>query len=413
MKVDSSLCVKCKGVRLLCGRPTCPILARFRHAKSISAIGKELCGASPPEVLVGSRFWPKVFVGPLLSTASPEEAQLFGDPEHLFGKSIEEVIGLRSRLVRSVLRVDVRRTAHAGNRLLEAVREVGLSQVGIEAEAKFSKPPKPVLRFDGILAPAGPSGRVEELRVVGNPKVPRVVERLVGDTNAKALDAVWELYKRGVSVYYISRLLSIGLLGKMRRRVLVPSRWAITATDSMVSRWLANRLRDFPELSEVWLYISEYAGNHYVVLLAPSPLSFELVEIWLPRSVWTAEAAQAFIESDCEDWRGKTLFSQLGGGYYAVKLPVYEFLYSIKRQAFAFAIREVTPNYWAPLGSWKIREALRRAFSLPPKKFSTVEEALREVAKAIDTPFDQWFPKARMLRRFLTQKRLDEFSAAE
>jgi hypothetical protein len=119
---------------------------------------------------------------------------------------------------------------------------------------------------------------------------------------------------------------------------------------------------------------------------------------------------EAFVESDCETWKGRSRFSETGGGYYAMKLPAYEYLHKIKRQAFVFAVREVTPEYYAPLGSWKIREALRDAFRSQPKKFGTVEEALRSMTSRIRMPFNQWIRKARLLRSFLTQSKLREFA---
>ncbi len=366
-------------------------------------------GATPPEVLIGDRTWPTVTLGPLLTTEREAgRVRRLSDPTLLYGKPLSEVIALRSRLIRSMFRIGIR-TARKPERLLEITRELGTSSEPIDAEAKFKKPPKPILRFDGILAPAGPRATVIDLKVVGNPIVPKQVDSIVSDTDLRAAMAVLELYDHGTSTYYISRLLSIGLLGRPKDRLLVPSRWSITATDAAISARLKERIVEFDELGEILLFSQEYIGNRYEILLLPSSFAFELIEIVHPGCVYTPSAQKAYVFSDYETWRRKTAFSHMGGGYYAIRLPICEYLYRIRRQAFAFVIREVTPEYYAPVGSWKIREALRAVFRERPKRFGAIEEALRDMASRISLPAERWFEKAKHLRAHIAQMRIEAF----
>ena len=59
---------------------------------------------------------------------------------------------------------------------------------------------------------------------------------MVEDRDASAAVALVELYSSGISLDHISRLLSLGLLGKKRK--LVPTRWSITASDDMIGKEL-------------------------------------------------------------------------------------------------------------------------------------------------------------------------------
>jgi hypothetical protein len=410
MRINARLCIRCRGIRSLCKRPTCPILTRFKFQVAIAEKLSEatLLGATPPEVLVGSKLWPKVTIGPLLTPFRNEDARKLGDPMLLYGKSLDEIVALRSQLVRSVFRLHVKR-ARKPSRLLDLTREMGIAGDPVDAEALFDKPPKPRLRFDDVLAPSGMSGRLSDLKIVGNVSAPRKVESLVNDYDVKVSTAMQELYRANISNYYIARLLSVGVLGVAKDRLIVPSRWSITATDSVLSNYLAKKIVDFDELGEVQVFSQTYVGNRYEILLAPGPLSYEMVEIWLPDSVYMPKANFVFIGSDHETWRGKRVFSKAGGGYYAMKLPVYEYLYKIKRQAFAFALREVTPDYYITIGSWKMREALRSGFKQPPKTFGSVVEALKDISSRIATPFGRWFRRARLLRSYLTQTKMIEF----
>ena len=55
-----SLCVRCKGTKMLCGRPQCPLLIQMYARQNIadSLIDNELIGESP-SVFVGSYNYPK------------------------------------------------------------------------------------------------------------------------------------------------------------------------------------------------------------------------------------------------------------------------------------------------------------------------------------------------------------------
>ncbi len=404
LKSDPQLCAKCKGYRLLCGRPHCPILRKFElQTKTLSKISSSFKGATPPETLVGSRGWPVVSLGPLVAPTEPAVARQMGDPPSLFGRGLEEVIELRTQLVRCSIRLDVRK-AREPHPVLDRLREAALSTSALRLEVQLEKVPKPRPRFDGYLAPTGPLAKLRDLRVAENPSVPRKVENLIGDWDVRAEEAVSELYKAGQSVYYISRLLSLGLLGRKRERLIVPSRWSTTAVDSMVSKRLALEIAHWTEINEFEVFTTEYVGNRYAILFAPLPMGFEMVEVVQPGCVYMPRASKPWVGSDAEGWKPRTSYPEIGGGYYAAKLPAYEYMFRRHRKAFVLVVREVTPAYWAPVGSWKIREALRDAFTKPPARFSDFREALAHMSKFI--PMDLWFSSARRLNWLLRQERL-------
>ncbi|MEM2428013.1 MAG: hypothetical protein QXD52_02095, partial [Candidatus Bathyarchaeia archaeon] len=59
---NGSLCVLCKGARMLCGKSRCPIIVRLYHyVKTLVKIkGLNLDGSSPPSVFVGRFGYPYV-----------------------------------------------------------------------------------------------------------------------------------------------------------------------------------------------------------------------------------------------------------------------------------------------------------------------------------------------------------------
>ncbi len=403
---DPALCARCKGVKRLCGRPVCPILRRIIESlKAASKVGRRvLPAATPPSVLVGESGYPSVRLGPIAAPARGEEARRYEDYRSWWGRlSLEDIISIRASTVYSSFSLRVREARSGENRLLEATREAALSARPVDAEFVYTKPPRPSLSFNGMLAPVGLRGELNRLEIVENPAVPRRVDQLVYDTDAKARDAVYELYRSGIDNYYITRLLSLGMLGERNRRRLVPTRWAITAVDKMLGDLLLDKVRYMPEYPRLELYFAEYLGNRYLILLAPGPWSFEMIEIWLPRSVWV-RASKPYIAVNYELWDGRWRRAGVDGGYYAIRLPVLEFLARRRRQATVVAIREVTPSYYAPVGSWQIRESVRHALRSEPLVLENVGEAVKAISRRLDTSAELVIKRSYILRGLLSPR---------
>jgi hypothetical protein len=72
-------------------------------------------------------------------------------------------------------------------------------------------------------------------------------------------------------------------------------------------------------------------------------------------------------------------------------------------------VREIRPEYWAPLGVWVVREASRSALGSQPGVFESVEEALRDMSTRLRTPRAKWMEKAKMLSNIRAQRTLDSF----
>ena len=149
------------------------------------------------------------------------------------GMDIGEIIASRSSLVRSESKIVIKE-AEAPGKLLEACQQIAMSSAPVGTEVSFFKPPQGRLQFDGVLSPSGPSGELKEMQITTNPLIPRKVDQMVEDRDASAAAALGELYSSGIGMDHISRMLSLGLLGKKRK--LVPTRWSITASDDMIGK---------------------------------------------------------------------------------------------------------------------------------------------------------------------------------
>jgi Uncharacterized conserved protein len=61
-------CLRCKGLKLLCGKAQCPLLTQYRVRAGVNKmLSKDICDASPPGIFVGWKGYPKVQMGPMVS----------------------------------------------------------------------------------------------------------------------------------------------------------------------------------------------------------------------------------------------------------------------------------------------------------------------------------------------------------
>jgi hypothetical protein len=404
----SGLCVVCKGSKFLCGKTRCPIIVRVNHfMKTASLIKKEdINGASPPSVFVGRIGYPYVYVGPMVPPLHADTS-LYDTPEQWFGKSIDEIVGFRSLLIRGKHRVHVRKFQNAG-KIIDKTRELALAIRPVEVELNLKKRPRGFIFLDDYVQPFGPSAPIRDLKV-GTARWDNHIEKAYEDTDLKAAHAVLELYHKGVLVTRIQRAFSVGAFGLKENRRFVPTRWSITAVDSVISRALIQKIKEFPEIGEYRVYESRYLDNQFEVLMIPSAWSYEAMEAWYPGTVWNPTGKSIVMYSDWEGYSGRTTYAEIGGCYYAARLAVCEHLMKEKRQATVIVLREAHPGYIMPVGVWQVRENVRNAIKQKPLKFNTLKEALNRIANKFQIPPKYWIARSTLLKNMLYQRRISEY----
>lgn len=262
------LCDSCRRA----GRVWCPHNAALEIRSRIAgSLKQDMFGPSPPNLFVGHNFYPNVYWGPLVSAGGPAQAQ--EDPVKMYGMSLEEIIESRASMVRGMKRGAVK----AKSRMLETAQEAVMSVKSVDVEARFSKAPVFSLEFDDISHPVGASAPIEKFRIADNPEIPKKVDEL-HEEGVKAADALRELLLSGFDVHYLSKLLTSGILGREDARKLVPTKWAITATDDMAAKRFMESVRDYRELSEARVYSNTYLENHFEILLLPGAWEYEQFE---------------------------------------------------------------------------------------------------------------------------------------
>jgi hypothetical protein len=328
-------------------------------------------------------------------------------PESWFGKTIDDIVGFRSMLIRGKYRVHVRKFDEAG-KIIEKTRELALAVNPVDMEMTLKKKPRGFILLDDEVQPFGPSAPIRDLNL-GNPRWDHQIEKAYSDTDLKAADAVLELYGKGLLVTKIQRAFSVGAFGLKPNRRLVPTRWSITAVDSILSKDLMEKVKTFPEISEYRVYESRYLDNLFEVLMIPNAWSYEAIEAWYPGTVWNPQGRNIVMFSDWESHEGRTTYAEIGGCYYAARLAVCEQLLKERRQATVIVLREAHPGYIMPVGVWQVRENVRNAMRQKPFTFNTLEETLKWIASRFQIPLQRWIMRSELLKSALFQKRITDF----
>ncbi|MBI2044367.1 hypothetical protein HYT24_03320 [Candidatus Pacearchaeota archaeon] len=374
----------------------------------------QLDSTSPPSIFIGSKLpYPMVNVGILSPLERDENAWLYDDAkfwaENNF--SINDVSKIRESLLNSRFRSNVN-DAKVNKKFVGIAQEIAMASKPVDVEIELKKGLDFDKQKDRVLTPHGMKAGLKKAKITSNVKIHRKVEKMTSG-DYKASEGIKYLYKSNFNEYTLNKILSVGVLGLRQNKKLVPTRWSITATDDTIGKMLIEQVKEHKIIENYELLFGEFLGNQYLILLFPNVFSFELFELYLPGSSWNPSLGIK-ASTDFESYFGrKDYASSTAGGYYATRLPILEYLNSIKRQACALVIRIETPSYWAALGVWVCREAIRKALNKKSMDFNSREELLnaaKQIGK-VKFNFDSSviLKRSRILNEVLAQKRLENW----
>jgi len=402
---DSELCARCKG-RGWCNQ-RCIIFDKIKNFLPKTKL--HFSGSSPPEIFVGRHNYPYVNTGVL----SP---QIYGNTEemslpelwHKKNLSIKDILNHRGQLIYSRFKSKIQ-DARKSSKFLSTMQEVSLAHKAVSTEIFLKKPAKTGINFDKNVPIIGNPAPLKKISLEENPKVIKKVDHIASDDDSKAATSIKELYKH-TEISNIIKILSAGILGLKKNRKLVPTRWAVTATDDTLSKHLLEKIRFYPEIGEILVFNSEYVGNHYEFLLLPDKFSFEVLEAKMSGSVWNPFSKDTIIMQDYESFSGRKKYAyNVTGAYYSNRLALAEYLEKIKKQASCLVLRECRPEYYAPLGTGILREASRAAFKNKPKPADSIKQAFKIMQSRMRLPISIFKNKSWLLKNYKKQTRLSKF----
>ncbi len=403
VSLDDSTCIKCRGAKLLCGKTRCPVLVRYyKNLEAKPLVEKKIIfGSSPPSIFVGRIGYPKVYAGPMLPPLQGDTSYM-DLPEAWHGKSIDDIVDFRMKLIRGKYRIDVR---NAKGKIAEYTQEIAMAAKPVEMEIEFEKKPKGVVALYDEIQPHGPSAPIKKVWIA-NPKVDKRIEKVYYD-EMKAKQAVLLLYEKGLFVSTIQKAFSAGIFGIEKK--FVPTRWSITAVDDIIGKELIREIKQYQWINEFRIYYTKSLDNLWVIFMYPASWQYELIEAWYPNTAWNPLGRKIVIYGSHEYYNGRNEYAEIGGCYYAARLAVAEKLKKEKKQAGAIVLREIHPGYIMPVGVWNVRENVRKALTNEPRKFDNYKEAILFISSLLHIPIKRWIEASQLFKNIIYQKKLDKY----
>src|SRR5208282_29610 len=154
------MCLQCRGAKLLCGKPRCPIIVKAESiGRSNHSYTDKISGSSPPGVFVGRYGYPKVSIGPMVP---PEfgDTTILDTPERWLGRPIETIVDYRYSLIRGNMRARVEDAANPTS-TMQRLQELSMAARPVDTELKLSKAPRKTLSLSEDTQPYGPVAPME------------------------------------------------------------------------------------------------------------------------------------------------------------------------------------------------------------------------------------------------------------
>lgn len=406
-------CLKCKG-RGYCGRSLCPRIANLHsQTKAKELHSKKDFFGEAPSPFVGRFGYPNINLGILTPPQEVDNAWEYDAPKHWASNSfqIPEIVDLRSALLNSRFKTKVD-SVRDSVKMVDITQEVGLASKPVELEMNIKDKPRFRLQADSVAPPTGPNADMIKAQVTSNSKITRHVDKVHSDTDLKATGGIKYLYEKGYDENFLSKMLSVGTMGLKNNRKLVPTRWSITATDDTIGKQLMNDIRFNSTINDYEVYIGDYLGNYYIILLFPGCWGYELFETFVPTK--NDQMIIPEFTTDHENHLGRKGYAtNCAGGYYTTKLAVLEHFKNTKRIGTAIAIRVITGDYAMPLGVWVTREASRNSMNSKPMRFASKELMIKYVNELLKKKFSLLSQKiidsSVLIKDMKQQRRLFEF----
>jgi hypothetical protein len=316
------LCGLCRGTKLLCGKSRCPIIIKYHSKEKIKPIINKISvgGSSPPSVFIGRYGYPKISIGPMIPPLMGDTS-VIDTPELWMNKSIEDIVDFRSLLIRGKFNVDIFDVENK-NKIVEYTRELALSKNSVFSEALFEKKPRGKITFYDEVQPHGPSAPIKKFDI-SNTKYDHYIEKAFYDTDLKSREAVLDLYKNKVKISSIQRAFSVGAFGNKNNRRFVPTRWSITAVDSLIGEEMIKNTKRNPQINEYRVYYLNQFDNRWIIIMIPNNWEYELIEAWYPNTTWNPYGRDISIFNSYEFYNGRNTYAEIGGCYYAAKWKKY------------------------------------------------------------------------------------------
>jgi hypothetical protein len=221
---------------------------------------------SPPGLFIEAAKYPILSAGILATSEASEWLSIYDYPDSWRGLERDAILNMRRKLLRFVLPVDS--VLKKPRRVVEVLQTLALSASPVTLNVQVGEISRPELLSVGGLLSCGPIINASNIEILSEPEISKVAKR-VAEMDIPATEAIWNLLNFDYSLDQIARLISVGLLGSVGHRRMMPLRSAYKTTiDSIISRCIIE-LADCSRENESKIYMTTLFGDSFTVLSVP------------------------------------------------------------------------------------------------------------------------------------------------
>jgi len=222
--------------------------------------------------------YPILSGGVLASTEPLEWLSIYDHPEAWEGLNRESILSMRRHLYQFATNIDARDMQPRDT--IESLQTIVLSVTPVALGVEVTSLPPRHLHNRGGLLPCSPTVQVKSIDILSDPEISNVAKKIT-EKDVPASESIWKLLDYDYSLDRVVRMMSVGLLGRLSNRRLVPMKSAYKAViDSFISRAVMELVeRPFAYTTE--MYLANLFGDTFTIIVQPGEPRVDYVNIEL------------------------------------------------------------------------------------------------------------------------------------
>ncbi|MHA1771997.1 MAG: hypothetical protein ACTSYL_03915 [Candidatus Thorarchaeota archaeon] len=344
---------------------------------------------TPPGITVEPAKYPTMFAGVLASTHPSQHTSIYDHPRAWKGFSREAIIHMRERLYRFLVPIDARDMFP--RETLDTLRTIALSvtplALGVETP---TLPPRRLRSLAGIL-PAGPNVIVQDIEILSEPEISHVAQKIC-EKDIPASEGAWQLLDYDYSLDQVVRLMSLGMLGRLDKRRLVPTRGAYKAIiDAFIDRAIADLSQQ--SVSEGYrIFMANYYGDSFTIITRPGEARVDYI-----RAEKTTNGYQ--ILADIEDIRSVSNVPKLSVLADHARFAAYRAMYEEQQSSHVIILHTNIEPANNNLEPWLTRFGVSQTLQAQPALLDSEDNVLAILQTVLRPNLKLWIDESPLLKR--------------
>ncbi|TFG11901.1 hypothetical protein EU537_10960 [Candidatus Thorarchaeota archaeon] len=344
---------------------------------------------SPPGIFIESGKYPRLRAG-ILATPQPSEfTSIYDHPEAWMGLNRDAIVSMRRNLYFFSLPVDARtmRPRYA----VDILRTIALSvsPVALSVEATTLPPRDLIMRFGSL--PSSPEVHADSFEIISKPEVSKVAEKISGK-DIPACEGILRLLDYDYSLEQVTRLLSVGLLGRHQNRRLLPTSNASRVVADTVSSHVQNMFADIEPRDQYRIHISRPLGELMVVVSCPGKPALDYFRV----ERYQGRTRRGFSSSDEEIGASDARTASYAN---SAKLSAMQHMWK-KKSGMKITVFHLSNNVRNQiLNGWIPRAGVSAALESDYTELNSYDEMLNVLDAVLDPPLSVWIEDLQQMKK--------------